>query len=227
MVLAELSRLAAIGEGLHLEFKRKVPEPERIAKEMIALANTSGGKILIGVDDMGTVYGVKDWQESVFQLEESLSVHCDPPIAYEIETISVSRKRDALVVHVPDSKDKPHFLLSATNGRPRVAYVRVKDKSVEASRELIRVMRSRKNPRDIQFEFGDKEQTLMRYLDRYERITVSQFAKLADIPRRIASHTLVLLTKAEILHLHPSDQEDFFTLAFSEPASETARRISG
>ena len=61
---ADLKRLVRIGEGYHLEFKRKVSSPIRIAREAIALANTWGGSILIGVDDDGSIVGVKDAEAS-------------------------------------------------------------------------------------------------------------------------------------------------------------------
>ena len=47
-------------EREHIEFKRRVPSPFKMAKEIAAMANTVGGNILIGVDDDGTVAGVSD-----------------------------------------------------------------------------------------------------------------------------------------------------------------------
>jgi len=89
----------------------------------------------------------------------------------------------------------------------------VEDKSVEASREVVALMRGEEAD-SVRFEFGDKELMLMRYLDAYGQITVRQFATLADIPRRRASATLVLLTRANVLRLHPDDRQDYFTLAY-------------
>ena len=57
MTSNDVKRLAAMGEGRTLEFKNRVPRPERIAREVIALANTDGGTVLVGVDDDGTVLG--------------------------------------------------------------------------------------------------------------------------------------------------------------------------
>ena len=55
----ELKRLALEGEGLQLEFKRKASHPEKIVRELIAFANTEGGTLLIGVDDDGSIPGLK------------------------------------------------------------------------------------------------------------------------------------------------------------------------
>ena len=39
------------GENLQCEFKRHFTTPEKIAREMIAFANTKGGYLIFGVDD--------------------------------------------------------------------------------------------------------------------------------------------------------------------------------
>jgi len=216
MTLRELSQLIGLGEGQHLEFKKRVPGPERIAKEMIAFANTGGGRLLLGVDDDGSVVGVKDAAEEEYVLRRALTTHSDPPVAFTTERIMVTKKRDVLVVMVPVSGTKPHFLVHPENGA-RTAYVRIEDMSVEASREAVRLMQARQHPRDVLFEFGEKEQVLMRYLDSYGRISVTQFASLADISPGRASQTLVLLTRANVLQLHADPKEDYFTLAYHFP----------
>lgn len=212
MTLQELSQLASLGEGLRLEFKRRVPRPERFAKEIIALANTRGGRVLVGVDDDGTLAGVRDAEEEEYALRQALQGRCDPPVEIVTERVPVSRRRNVILVTVPESKQKPHFLVDGHGTRP-AAYVRVKDMSIEASREAVRLMREEQRERDVLFEFGENEQMLLRYLDGYGRITVRQFARLAGIPRRRASQTLVLLTRANVLRLHPDLGGDYFTLA--------------
>ncbi len=213
MDLPDLKRYVSFGEGFHIEFKRRAPQPERLAKEVIALANARGGKLFIGVDDDGTIRGVRDAEEERFALRQALDAHCDPPIAVAIEAVEVTHKREVLVVDVPESPEKPHYLVNG-NGRVRAAYVRVADQSIEASREAVRLMKHERAPTDVRFEFGDKERALMRYLDRHEQITVEGFARLADIPKRRASQTLVLLAKANLLRLHPNERADYFTLAY-------------
>lgn len=211
----ELSRLVQLGEGLTLEFKTKVPKAERIAKEVIAFANTSGGRLLIGVDDDGAIKGVRDSSEEEYALHEALAAHCDPPVVFSTERIPVSNKRNVILVKVPASSTKPHKLISDSQEATGTVYIRVEDMSVEASREHVRLMRAKQKEENVVFEFGEKEKVLMRYLENYGRITVAQFAKLVNIPNRRASHTLVLLTKANVLQLHPDSKTDYFTLAYA------------
>lgn len=222
MTLKELTQLASRGEGLTLEFKKRVPTPERLAKEVIALANTAGGHVLIGVEDNGSVAGLRDAIEEEFTLREALNEHCDPPVDFETERVPISNKRDVLVVTVPRSDERPHYLVG--NGADRaMAYVRVESMSVEASREAVRLMRQRADDPGVRFTFGEREKLLLRYLDAYGRITVTQFASLSGIPPRQASHTLVLLTKARLLDHHVDPNEDYFSLARKNPAPGTGR----
>ena len=213
MDVRDLKRFVALGEGPHLEFKYRVPRPDRIAKEVIALANTGGGRVLIGVGDDGSLVGVKDAEEELFALRAALTAHCEPPIVLAIEGVRISRRREVLVLDVPRSAAKPHYLVPEGEGK-RKAYVRVGDESVEASREAVSLMKAEHNPRDVRFTFGEAEQQLMRYLERYERITVREYARLVGLPAWKASKTLVLMARAGVLRLNPESGEDYFTVAY-------------
>lgn len=56
--LAELSELLREGENSGVEFKRDDVQPHDFAKELVALSNLRGGRILLGVEDDGTISGV-------------------------------------------------------------------------------------------------------------------------------------------------------------------------
>ena len=213
MTLQELNQLISLGEGAHIEFKRRVPNAKRIAKEIIAFANTGGGRILVGVGDDGTVVGVQDPVEEKFVLERALQRHSRPLVDITLERVTTEGRRDVMVVTVLESPSKPHMLV---NGRsePGAAYVRVKDKSVEASPEAIQLMRTREQTSNVTFEFGEREQLLMRYLNDYGQITVDQYASLIDRTRDEASKVLVTLAQADVIQLHADEKHDYFTLAY-------------
>jgi predicted HTH transcriptional regulator len=215
MTLRELEQLVALGEGLSLEFKRRVPRPERIAKEIVALANTNGGRIVLGVGDDGSIEGFENVSEQLFLLREATKAHCRPPVDYDTERVVVGDRRDVIVVTIPESHSKPHVVVrdESTNGTGP-AYVRVEERSVEASDETLEHLKHEQTEDGVTFEFGETESLLMRYLDDYGRITVPQFAKLADIPPERASQTLLRLTRADLLHLHPAEEGDYFTLNY-------------
>lgn len=216
MTRRELEQLVDLGEGISLEFKRRVPQPERIAKEIVALTNTNGGRIVLGVDDDGSIQGIDHASEEEFLLRQAVEAHCRPVVDYQTERVVVEPRCDVLVVTIDESETKPHRVVvgdqeSGTKGK---AYVRVEAKSVEASEDTIREMEAQEDRDGVTFEFGETESLLMRYLDDYGRISVSQLSQLADISPERASQTLLRLTKADLLHLHPDEDGDYFTLNY-------------
>ena len=61
-------------ESSTLEFKREMPKNDQIIKTIIGFCNQHGGKIIIGVDNNGTIVGlqeevIQDALESIKQIE--------------------------------------------------------------------------------------------------------------------------------------------------------------
>ncbi|MFM7769343.1 MAG: helix-turn-helix domain-containing protein, partial [Bacteroidota bacterium] len=46
------------GEHLHQDFKMRVDSSQKIARSLVAFANSEGGRLLIGVKDNGSVCGI-------------------------------------------------------------------------------------------------------------------------------------------------------------------------
>jgi len=209
MTLQEVKELALKGEGLQIEFKKKANFPEKIVREVIALANTHGGSLLIGVDDDGTVSGQRFIEEEIFVMEKAIRELIFPPLEVEVATVKLSEKKGVAVFRIPHSPNRPHFLV--VQGK-KFSFIRVQDRTVQASREVWEVLRKSRVPRDTVFTYGKKEEVLMKFLAEQQKITVKEFAKVASIPLYVASKTLVRLVVANVLQLHPQEGADFFTI---------------
>ena len=59
MFKTELLEIIANGENSGVEFKRDDIRPEQLVKEIVALVNFQGGRILLGVEDNGAVSGLQ------------------------------------------------------------------------------------------------------------------------------------------------------------------------
>ena len=93
----------------------------------------------------------------------------------------------------------------------RKAYIRLADRSVQASRELIEILKKRQQTKNIKVNFGEKERILMNYLGEHDKITLKTFSEIANIKRSIASKTLVWLVSANILDIEAREDEDAYT----------------
>jgi len=213
MELRLLRELVKKGEGEHVEFKLKSNHPEKIVREVVAFANTGGGKLFVGVGDDKSIKGLKDAEEDEYTLTKAIDKYIFPKLNFKKEKIPITHDRDVLVLTIPRSIDKPHYVIDDTGNRQ--AYIRVEDKSIQASREMKEIMRRGRGERDVRFQYGEKEKILMKLLDEKESITVDIFATFAGIPRKMASNTLVVMVLARILDVHPQEMLDRFTMSMS------------
>lgn len=131
MNTTELLKLIKDGEHSGLEFKRDAVENAALAKELVALANTWGGYVLIGVDDDGTLVGV-----TRSALEEWVMTTCRDKIRPEIIPYfqiirDVEPGKDVAVVKVEPGWTVHH----RWHQNHRTYYLRVGSESREASQE--------------------------------------------------------------------------------------------
>ena len=213
MTFQEFRVLVRKGEGQHIEFKRKIAHPEKVIREVIAFANTNGGHILIGVDDNGTIPGVKFADEEVYVLDKAIEQFCKPAISYQKEIVAINEKRSVIDYEIFEADKKPVYLLDPTDNRKRKTYIRVNDQSIQASKEMREILRRKEKTNGIKFNYGEKEKLLMSLLDSQRTITIKKFAYQAGISNYKASRTLVLLVLANVLNIEPCENEDEFTLA--------------
>ncbi|MFL6373113.1 MAG: RNA-binding domain-containing protein [Pyrinomonadaceae bacterium] len=100
----ELLRLIRGGEDTHLELKVKLSNSERIAQEVVALANTDGGTVIFGVNDQLRIEGVSnpEW------VQEELSRICReeivPSIVPVIDTIAFDSGKRIVALDVIGKK---------------------------------------------------------------------------------------------------------------------------
>lgn len=131
MLKTELLEIIANGENSGVEFKRDDIRPEQLAKEIVALANLQGGRILLGVEDNGQITGLQrpapqEWVLNVFRDK----VH--PQIIPFYEEITVEENLRVGVITLSMGISKPYVMRH--NNREDV-YVRMGDRSELASRE--------------------------------------------------------------------------------------------
>lgn len=213
----DLLELIEEGENIQCEFKRKFTTPEKIAREMMAFANTKGGFILFGVDDNREVVGVESEKAEAELVKDAAENFCDPPVEYSIQYFDLKGK-EIVVVFVPESDNKPHRLqdyqenLDINNS---IVTIRVNDKSMQASKEMVRILRAQSGRKALKKYFiGPVEKIVFEYLGKKEKISVKELSNLVNISERRASRTLVKMVRANLLMIHTKDNgEEFFTAA--------------
>ena len=213
----ELLDLVEEGENLTCEFKRKFSTAEKIAREMIAFANTKGGYLIIGVDDDKEIIGVESEKAEAELIYDVAKNFCEPPLNIHIDYVEVKGK-EVLIVEIFESDNKPHRIqdyLTELDVNKSVVTIRVNDKSVQASKEMIRILKAQTSQVNLKkYSIGSNEKAVFEFLEKYEKISVKELGNYVNISERRASRTLVKLVRANLLFLHTKDNgEEFFTSA--------------
>src|SRR6266566_1085958 len=108
MTTTELLELIRKGENSGVEFKRDEIQNHELAREIVAFLNFSGGSILLGVEDDGTIRGttrpkLDEW------IAELCRVKIEAPIIPYLEFFPDTEPgRSITVVTVPTGLDKPY-----------------------------------------------------------------------------------------------------------------------
>jgi predicted HTH transcriptional regulator len=96
----ELMRLVRGGEDSFLELKVKLSNPERIAQEIVALANTGGGVIVFGVNDQMRVEGVAEPEDVQAELARLCREDIEPPLIPLIDRIAFDNGRRVVALEI-------------------------------------------------------------------------------------------------------------------------------
>lgn len=215
MDIEKLKLLIAEGESSTVEFKRKVNSPDKIAKELCAFANSKGGYLIIGIDDDRKVVGVDSEKSEIDIVEIACEFNIFPPIKPKSIDVINYNKKEIIVVEIEESNNKPHTIeaIDEKGRKRRFAYIRLGEKSVIASREMKRILSGlNANAKPVKLYIGEQEKRLFSYLEKHERITVREFAKLVNISERRASAVLVKLVRVGVLQIYTDSNNDYFIL---------------
>ena len=132
MLRAELLEVIASGESSGVEFKRDDVRPEQVAKEVVAMANLKGGRVLLGVEDDGTVSGLQRANVEEWVMDAVFGAKVHPLILPFYEEVGVDDGKRVAVISFTEGTTKPYVLRH--QGREDI-YIRVGSTSRLASRE--------------------------------------------------------------------------------------------
>ena len=122
-------------ENKTTEFKREYTDDLKYA--VVAFANTDGGKIYIGINDDGSVQGVKDTDGTMLRITNMIRDVVRPDVTMFTEcTVEEIDGQSVIVVNVQRGTARPYYL-SGKGVRPEGVYIRQGASSVPASETAI------------------------------------------------------------------------------------------
>ena len=105
----DIKYMAYSGEGYNVEFKGSVPQKVReLAEEICAFANSSGGYLLIGINDGNRIVGEEIDNKKRSAIQDAIG-NISPRIEVKYYAVDVDGKT-VWVIDVPSGQRKPYLL---------------------------------------------------------------------------------------------------------------------
>lgn len=202
------------GEHQQQDFKFRVDDARKIARTLVAFANTDGGRLLIGVKDNGKVVGVNA-EEDFYVAEAAAHVHSKPEISFQTRLWNHEGKT-VIEFYVPPSSNRPH-LAPDEDGKWQ-AYIRINDHNILAQSVILKVWKLGFQRKPQSWQYSAAEQELFRYLSENGSISLSKFQKIGKIRRERAENSLARLVSWGILDMQQSEGGLKFLAAQNAPS---------
>jgi predicted HTH transcriptional regulator len=195
MNVDELRGAILAGEGREVEFKRGLPNDQKIARSMCAFANTRGGLLFIGVGDHGELEGAPHPELTAKKLAEISSRRIVPPIKPWIECVSIDSVR-IVAVRVTASRSRPHAVVR--DGESPEIVVRSGSSNRAASKATTAALKNARRSRSTLDTF---ERSVLAYLESIEDsdpnsgATVGEFARDKNVGVQRSRRTFTRLER--------------------------------
>ena len=205
---AYIYKLIEEGEHQQQDFKYCINDSKKIAKSLVAFANTNGGRLLIGVKDNGKIAGIST-DEEFYMIDAAAKIYSDPPLNFSTKEWQVEGKT-VLEISIDPSDKKPHFAKDE-NGK-WIAYIRINDENVLAHKIQIEVWKKQKSTNGIYLTYSEDEKFLIEYLQKNNQISFSKFIRFAHISRNKAEEILSNFIILDVIKMNTSKDGTSFSI---------------
>ncbi|MEA3431909.1 MAG: putative DNA binding domain-containing protein [candidate division WOR-3 bacterium] len=167
----ELNIIMKEGEGYKIEFKENT---SGIDKDIVAFANSSGGRLFIGIRDDGKIAGIRVTNELKSRVQD-IANNCRPKIQ-----ISLEEFENALIVDVREGTDKPYECSSGF-------YKRIGPNSQKMTRdEIIDFFKSKGKIR-----FDELVEPKFNHPKDFDKTKLTKYLELAGLSKSIKTETIL------------------------------------
>ncbi|MDE6581393.1 MAG: ATP-binding protein [Duncaniella sp.] len=190
-----IARLIEEGEHERQDFKFAITDARKIARSLSAFANHSGGRLLIGVKDNGSVAGVRN-EEDIYLVEQAAERYCIPPQTIRVDAFIAEGGARVMRVEIDPAPERP--VMVDEGGGTHKAYYRVADENIVAHPLMVRAWRERALSAGMLISPDGTERQLLDYLAAGD-MTVEDFMVRAHISRARAEDVVVKMHCAALV----------------------------
>jgi ATP-dependent DNA helicase RecG len=168
----EFTLILKEGEGYFIEFKENL---SGIEKDFVAFANSSGGRVFLGISDEGKIKGIKITNRLKSEIQ-NIARNCDPSIK-----ITIGSLENIIIVKVKEGEDKPYRCSSGF-------YKRIGSNSQKMTRgEILDFFKSEGKAR-----FDELINKKFEYPKNFSRKRLIKFLQLAGLSKTLPARKIII-----------------------------------
>lgn len=203
----ELKRRISEGEGVRLDFKFRIDDQRKIARTLVAFANSEGGSLLIGVKDNGKITGVNP-EEEFHMIEGAASLFTKPEVSFESKTWQEGHHY--VLEIVVDKSEMKHKALD-DEGRLR-SYVRVDDHTLLGNKILEKIWRLEKYGVNRPESFDEDTQQLIQTIRELQPVTISKLYRSLSLSKNKVDGIVSVLVFWDVIKMEMSESGTFYCI---------------
>ncbi|MCX7985773.1 MAG: ATP-binding protein [Bacteroidales bacterium] len=206
-----IKNLIAQGENQQLDFKFAINDARKIARTLVAFANTDGGKLLIGVKDNGAIAGVRS-EEEIYMIETA-NLYCKPAVSYSIKKWHVEGK---IVIEVEVEKSQ-NLCYAKDESDKWIVYIRSHDQNIKANKVYIRYLKKKSTVKGIFLKYTDEEKKLLSYLAQNRDVSFTRLQRFSRLTYGKTENLLINLLCLDVIEMKMTERGAFYNLKKDVP----------
>lgn len=213
-----LRRAVAEGEHERQDFKYLISDAAKIARSISAFANHSGGCLLIGVKDNGTIAGVRN-EEDVYVVEQAAQLYCRP--SQPVEFTAFTAEDGAMVIRAEIRPHTGRSVMARHADGSWHAYFRVADENILAPDLMVKAWERKNRAEDSVVCLTAAQRRLFSSLEAAgeEGASLAELMKEARMSESAASDTVTALYAMGVADFRFSADRTF-RIVFTESGDE-------
>ncbi len=204
--MQSVKQLIREGEHQQQDFKFRIDDSKKIARTLVAFANTDGGRLLIGVKDNGKIAGV-DPTEEIHMIQAAVEMYSKPKLVFQSRVWQEDMKL-VLEISIEKSSDRP--VLAIDEEGKWKAYVRRKDHTLLANKILLNVWKYERFDQKKPEKIGEEETQLLGIIAANPGITLSKMYRLSKLQKSHIDRLLVLFICWNLVSMEMNENGTFY-----------------
>lgn len=194
-----LNDLIAKGENQVLDFKFAVNDSRKIARSLVAFANTDGGRLLIGVKDNGVVSGVRS-EEELYMVDTANLLYCVPEVGIT-KKMRVYQGKEVLEIVIAKRKGNRLCAILEESGK-KMVYIRIGSSNQLVNHIWMRIWTYKNNEKKIvKAELRENEMNFLKLFSDGELYRIEEIVEKTNLSKKLCEHFLIKFGALDLIKI--------------------------